>query len=361
MNRGTLNTLAIAIVGALALLAFGGDPPSAAREASFVPLVELDEAGRVLRPGGEASQVTALSLFDARGGELLVARVRGRWRLVGHHLAPADAGLVRALIGELAEARPMVATPSTDLDARLEALDLVEGRARRVVLRGPDALKEDANGDVLVDVWIGAGGAVRRAGPDGAPRGEVLLLARDLDRFFSGPQTLTSNQLPPLALPFLVPPDWSGFEAGLERVFYDRANGTGFELERRIDPELPTGLTAWALREDPTADWREAHPVLSTGYTLFLGRAPVVRAVEPSSVPGSLTSRPDVRITLVSAGGELVELLVGAPRPDGSRMVVNMETQVAFELGSDAARLLTPPVAWLEDPSVGIPWDAFLR
>lgn|GEM_PF-5369649 len=361
MKRGALQALGVALLAAAVLFATNRGSADATTEAAFVPLVELDETGRVLRPDGEASQVTALSLFDERGGELLVARVRGRWRLVGHHLAPADANLVRDLIGRLAVARPLDATPGSDLDARLEALDLVAGRARRIVLRGPDALKPEANGDVLLDLWIGTGGAVRRADTGGEPRGEVLLLARDLDDFFRGPVTRSANQLPPLALPFLVPPDWSGFGAGLERVFYDRANGTGFELERRVDPELPTGLTAWALREDPTAAWRDAHPVLSTGYTLFLGRAPVVRAVEPSSVPDAVTARPDVRITLVSADGSLLEVLVGAPRPDGSRLAVNMDTQVAFELAPEPARLLTPPTAWLEEPGATIPWDPYLR
>lgn len=361
LNRRGLVTSAIALAAVL-VLALGRDGDTRGGEtARFVPLVELDEAGRVLRPDGTASQVTAVSLVDENGGELLVARVRGRWRLLGHHLAPANPGLVQELIARLAEARALDATPTNGLDARLAGLDLVEGRARRVRLHGPDVLKPETNGDVLAEIWIGSGGAMRRTDASGEAADEVLLLARDLERYFAPPVTRDPNDLPPLALPFVVPPDWPGFASGLERVFVDRADGSGFELERRVDPELPTGLTAWALRDDPLGEWRDAHPVLSTGYTLFVGRVPVVEAIAPESVPTSVTERPDLRITLVSSQNELVELLVGPERADGSRVVVNMWTQVAFELAPEPARLLTPPTSWLEEPGATIPWDPYLR
>lgn len=362
-TRATFAVLLAAIV-TVVVTTWIGPTPGASR-ARFVPLFELDETGQVLREDGTPSRVTALSLFDADGGELLFARVRGRWRCLGHHLAPADSNRIMSLIGELAAARPLDATPrrklgGRDLERRLAALDLVPGAARRIVLRGPDALKPESGGDVLAELMVGRNGAVRRV-TGGAAADEVLMLARPIDRVFLPPVTRDANQLPPLVLPFVVPPDWPGFESGLARVFVDRAGGSGFELVRVADPELAVGLTAWEVRDSAVDPWRRAHPILSTGYTLFLGRVPVFRAIDPRSVSESITTRPDVRITLVSVQNELVELLVGPIRLDGSRLVVNTDTQVAFELAPEPARLLTPNTDLLETPGASIPWDPYLR
>jgi hypothetical protein len=371
LSPSTRSTLAVLVVAlaTLTVTAWIGPRPGAER-ADFVPLFELDETGQILREDGTPERVTALSLFDADGGELLFARVRGRWRCLGHHLAPADSNRITALIGELAAARPLDATPRAEtggpvaagpeLERRLAALDLTEGRARRVVLRGPDALKPESGGDVLAELLVGRDGAVRRVS-NGVAMDEVLMLARSIDWTFRPPVTLDPNQLPPLVLPFVVPPDWAGFETGLARVFVDRADGSGFELVRVADPELAAGLTAWDVRESAVDPWRRAHPILSTGYTLFLGRVPVVRAVDPRSVPESITARPDVRITLVSAQNELVELLVGPIQLDGSRLVVNTDTQVAFQIAPEPARLLTPSTSQIEVPGASIPWDPYLR
>jgi len=329
-------------------------------EARYERLVALDDSGRVLRNGREPAQVTALSLFDERGGELLFARVRGRWRCLSHHLAPADGERIAALVNAVAGAEPMVATPATDLDAWLAAFDLAPGEARRIVLRGPAALAPEANGDVLADLWLGRGGAVRRADA-GVPRAEFLRLATPFDAWFEPPTALDRCELPPLVSPRIVPSDWVGFAEGVARVFVDRADGSGFELERVPDPSLPPNISAWNIRDGVDAPWRDAHPLLATGFVLFLGRAAPVRAVDPRSVPALVNERPDVRITAVSTAGTLLELRIGPPLLDGSRLVVNLDTQTAFEVAPRPAELLTPPTDWLVTPGASIPWDPYLR
>lgn len=329
-------------------------------EARYVRLVALDDSGRVLRDGREPAQVTAVSLFDERGGELLFARVRGRWRCLSYHLAPADGERIAALVNTVAGAEPMDTTPARDLDAWLAAFDLAPGEARRIVLRGPAALAPDAGGDVLVDLWLGRGGAVRRT-DDGVPRAEFLRLATPFDAWFEPPSALDRCELPPLVSPRVVPPDWIGFTEGVERVFLDRADGSGFELERVPDPSLPPNISAWNIREGVDTPWRSAHPLLATGFVLFLGRAAPVRAVDPRSVPTLVNERPDVRITAVSTSGALLELRVGPPSIDGSRLVVNLDTQTAYEVAPRPAELLAPPTDWLVTPGASIPWDPYLR
>jgi hypothetical protein len=351
-----LAAVALAVLGAARLF----PPPTAVGEARYTDLVALDDAGRVLRTDGSTSQVTALSLFDASGGELLFARVRGRWRCVSYFLAPADGERIAALVNAIASAEPMVATPERDASEFVDAFELDAGAARRVVLRGPKALDPNANGDVLVDVWLGHGGAVRRA-EAGVPRDELLRLATPFDAWFAAPVTLDPNELPPLVLPRVVPPDWPGFAEGLARVFVDRADGSGFEVERVPDDTLPPGISAWNLRESPDDAWIAAHPLLATGFTLFLARAAPLRAVDPRDVPALVSERPDVTITLVSSANTVLELRVGPEQIDGRRLVINTDTQTAFELAPRPAELLTPPTDWLITPGASIPWDPYLR
>jgi hypothetical protein len=263
-------------------------------------------------------------------------------------------------VNAIANAEPIVATPAQGAAPFVDAFGLAAGAARRIVLRGPKALDPEAKGDVLVDLWLGRGGAVRRA-QDGVPNDELLRLATPFDAWFESPVTLDPNELPPLVLPRVVPPDWTGFTEGLARVFVDRADGSGFEVERVPDDTLPPGISAWNLRESPDEAWRAAHPLLSTGFTLFLGRVAPRRAVDPREVPQLVSERPDVTITLVSAANTVLELRVGPPQLDGSRLVINTDTQAAFEIAPRPAELLTPPTDWLVTPGASIPWDPYLR
>ncbi|MEZ5980279.1 MAG: hypothetical protein R3F34_18985 [Planctomycetota bacterium] len=45
----------------------------------------------------------------------------------------------------------------------------------------------------------------------------------------------------------------------------------------------------------------------------------------------------------------------------GVRLVVDLDTQAAYELAPEPSRLVLPSVAMLEKPGAEIPWDPYLH
>ena len=305
---------------------------------------------------------------DGRGGResFFYARVSGLWRCTTHMGLVADQNAVLGLVQSVIDTKGVVRT--SDLaqdDPALADYDLGGAASVRVSLHGVDVLKDEQR-DVLFAVDLGralmrGGVFARRA--DGS---EVLELDRDLAsglRFTSRP--VTGLATPPLIDPHVIPNTWPGFRVGIERVFVDRADGSGFELRRLTTPGPPgpdgRATVRWTVVDAETGEESDAHPVLATGFELFLAHAEFAAPIDPRSVDPAALQRPDATLTIQPVEGELLEVLFLRPRASGARVVVDRYSQTAVEVDRTIAELLLPSVRQLTDPSLGIPWDPYLR
>ncbi|QDU66636.1 DUF4340 domain-containing protein [Engelhardtia mirabilis] len=378
MGRSRLRLFALWV--ALAALAIGlrrwsasltqRDTDSRAGGSEVAALVDrpssrlFDERGEVMVP---VAAVT-VERTDGRGGResFFYARVSGLWRCTTHLALVADQDAVLGLVQSVIDAKGVVRVADLAADdPTLAEYGLDAGACVRVSLHGVDVLKDEER-DVLFAVDLGrslARGGVfaRRIGGD-----EVLELDRDLAaglRFTSRP--VVGLPTPPLIDRHVIPNAWPGFRSGIARVFVDRADGSGFELRREAAPGppgpdgRPTGT--WTVVDAETGESAAAHPVLATGFELFLAHATFAAPIDPRSVQPSALERPDATLTIQPVEGEALEVLFLRPKANGARVVVDRFSQTAVEVERAIAELLLPDVRQLTDPSMGIPWDPYLR
>lgn len=349
----------------------------------IVPLVDPERTGVIdealgLRAfvgaeDGELSQVAALTVerIDGRGGRepYRFARSRGVWRCLTHFGLVADEAQIYALINGVLEARGAVRAVDLDAgDSDLDAYGLGPDGSVRITLHGRDILKREDE-DVLFAFEVGRplarGGSFARV-DDGS---RVIELDRDLAaglRFTSRP--VTGLATPPLADLHVIPNAWPGFQSGIDRVFVDRADGTGFELRREVldgppDPMQPGGgaPSKWVIVDAETDEPEDAHPVLAMGFELFLARAEFAAPIDPRTVSESDLTRPDAILTIQPVEGEAVQVRFLREGLTGERVVIDGFSQTAVQVDRQIVDLLLPDIEQLVDPSRGNPWDPYLR
>jgi hypothetical protein len=365
MRAGTWS-LIVAIAVLALLRARMGPMESGARAVSVVPLIDPADSklfdGALDRPIPVAGLTVTRPGPDGREESYLFARSGGVWRCITHLGLVADRGRIEGLLAAALETEglPQPAGAADQAGFGLEPRECV-----RIELHGRELMKREDR-DVLFSIDIGRplgrGGAFARV--DGT--GGTLLIDTDLAaglRFDpSLTRTLTGIPTPPLADPHVIPAAWPSLATGIARVEVSHADGTGFVLTRLPDAVGPTAgpnVPRYELRDFDALAPVEAHPALTTGYTLFLARAPYLRPRDPAEL--GQVGRVATRVTVTGGDGESLQLGILPADFGRTRTVVNSWSGSALEIDSQVAELLAPDPSNLTDPERGIVWDPYLR
>jgi hypothetical protein len=345
---------------ALALWAIGqaGEPRDQARSAEVVALFTPGVTRFVPLAPAEPVPVSALTLTLGRGPSYFYARSKGLWRCLNAGGALCEEAPLLELFERLQRARGLPEGPIESLD--LQALGLDPGARVRLDLHGSQVLKEGAAKDILASVELGQirpglGGPARLADSD-----LVLGLAEDLmPRLGPGG---SRGELPPLVSPRALPAAWPGWAAGIERVFVDPSEGQSFEfvpLPQDPDRPLAAGLDRFLIRHADGSEL-ECNPVLSTGFFLFLSRAPREALPGEGDLPPPDRQRPALRLTLLSKDKSLLEVVVLQGFGPGRRVLLEDLAGTAGLISPEVARLLAPTPQQLISGKEN-PWDSYLR
>ena len=361
-------TRALVFLAALAAILWGVElllGPARSDGAHAPRLVRLADAAR---PGDTV--VAGVSLELPPGGErVLYVRSKGVWRCVSAWGAPCEARRVEELVLGLLGARGVVRARSLE---RRADFGLAPGESLGIALHGK-ALLDDPAGDELLRLAVGAPGRVG-AGSAAASSGAFVRLEQgdevlelDFDpRAALGPPH--PRGLPPLLDPRLAAQAFPGSGRRVERLFLDRADGSGLELVRRAREALPPGP---GLDPAETLDWewllvegerqRVISPLRGEAYVTFAPRAPYVALDDPRRAAEHGLDTPAARLTLVPDEGDPLELELAAPGPDGSVWVRVPSVPLLALVDAATARMLLPDADELEDDTRPNAWDAWLR
>ncbi len=287
----------------------------------------------------------------------LYARVGGIWRCVTHFAAVADADLVGALHAAFFEAHAEVRDAEP---ASLATYGLGDQRLR-VTFHGPRVLEADDR-DVLLAFEVGAAldghGFVRR-------EGEPAVLAID-----AAPRALldrpVTQSVPPLLDRRVLAGLPKGPSVGFERFRFQRLEGESFEVRREAVGGDEPGWR-WVLRRGATpADGDPGEPVppeRAFGFISFALRANWFGFANPAAADdlGRTPAVGAVRLTPLGAReGEVIELVVGQPRPQGLSSIQNRSTGMLVQVDAQTARLFAPDAGAFVDPNRENPWQLWL-
>ena len=293
-------------------------------------------------------------------------RSNGIWRcfshfgLVGNALAIQELLLAATRIETLA-----VPTDEALAEGDVQGYGLDPNERIRIEFHGAGVRPGTEQLDVLFAVDLGhalaRGGAFART----VDTDDVVVLdvdlARGLRRDRSLVQSLTLAETPPLADPHLIPTAWPSLASGFKQIFVDHADGSGYSLE----DEAIAGLmgdapraAGYTLVDSETGLERATHPVLGTGYTLFLALAPYRAPVDPRTLANS--SGPETVITIQAADGGICELSILPAAIGTDRVVINSWSGTAHLVSGEVAKLLAPSPEQLIDTALGNPWHEYV-
>ncbi len=344
---------ALAIVGAAA---FAVDASIERRRAG-----RLASGGRIGRFIPEADRaklrVAGVRLVDSAGRTLLFVREQSVWRCPSFFDAVASSdgiGGSGGLIPSLLDAEGAVHSEDPKNAA---AFGFGAGSKITVLLHGSQ-LDADPTHDVQLAVELGSrfdgqdGGYVRRSGSN-------AVWAIDTDPW----RALESSAgRPPLMDSLILPKSLPSTARDLWRVHIEHADGVKFavrmeELPRDQNaPPTPTPeppKREFTLEQDG-APPRTCIPAVASDYLVWWMRVEWrtledFRKNPPPKAPAG-------RVVFESKSGGRVELIVGAPRADGTVEVWNLEAKLAcIASREDGARLLARPEQLLP-PGKGDPW-----
>lgn len=313
--------------------------------------------GHLIAPEERAQlSLSALRLEHAGQPLLTYGRVRGRWRQIETHLAPADVSAIEGLVKGLLDAQGFVVSDEPS-EAALWGVATPEGW--RVSLCGPKVL-EAPDGDVQLAVDLGAsvpedgGSFVRRRGSR-----EVWAIDADPRSFLEPPVA----GLPPLLEPYVVPRDWPGWGQGLRRIEVRRAEGERFVLERRpveVTPdELRAGKPPWTWILAPGPAERPAAELPAHAFSLFLQRIPFVDVVDPARLEE--LGQASGELVLEGEDGSRLSVRLGAADAAGRALAWNDDTRTLFAVEAEVAPLALPGVQAFLEGATENPWDPWLR
>lgn len=300
--------------------------------------------------------ISAIRVQDTSRKEwLLFVRTSSGWRCMSRYGAPADDARLSGYVERILEAQGIVQRQ----DAGHADFGLDPPRLLRISLHGPHVLK-DRGHDLIAMAEIGATlpggrGTYARSGMSN----EVIAVEDDLRRDLTWPKAVG---LAPLVDPRIVPAAWSS-AANVERIEV-YPTGAAFELRKRARPATPDEILAGA----PQWEWvmvtggrrQTAPPGPSNAYARFLQSATYNLALDPRLADRLGLDRPQARVLLYPAEGQVVEIQIGGPAPAGGVAVRNALTQSVFAVDSEVAALLVPRVDALRRAAKVTPWDARL-
>lgn len=362
----------------LAAGAFGlrslADAREAARNARRLDAIEVRP---LVAPGetewldgeGVPNPVAAIGVQTGRGKGFTFARSGGLWRCLEYYGAVASESRLIGLMESLGNASRLVAAEEGDVAA------YGLGAAERTVLtlHGPGLLS-DEDRDVLVSIELGAsiqGASGCYARVSGSNR--ILEVDTDLARLLEdppplegAPRPLPREEVPPLLDLRLVPTAWPGTRLPLRRVTVERDDGTGFAMELvdagEFGPNGEPPVPRYRIREEGEfGTGTDSHPVLGTGYTLFLFRASAIEVVDPRTIDPAAARSPLATVTLEVDEGPPLVLRILSGGFGAEPIVVDDYSQSAVRVWSRITDLLAPEAVQLIEPSLGNPWDGFLR
>lgn len=355
-------TLRIAVVaGLLAGLVLWD---RALSQAAVAERAERQRVGRLIPSvEREAMQIAALRLEFGSGERHLYARVGGMWRCLTAFNAPADAQALQALIGKLSEAEGRV---QSDDPEQGPTYGIGTNETVRVSFCGPNVLA-DPMGDVLWACDVGRS----FTGGDGSfvrVRGSREIWALDVDPHVEI-DARHRPHLPPMLDGTIPSAAWASQRGGIERIFVDRRDGTGFELLRNpieVTPgEMRPGVVPYEWILDPGESQQICHLQLATAFVFFSQTAPYEDLLSPAAADelgfDDPSYDPWVTVTLDPVQGDPLRLLVGDPLPGRGVPVQNPFTGLTYEVSREVADLLQPSAQQLLDPQLGNPWEPYLR
>lgn len=314
--------------------------------------------GLLTKEEREGLPIAALRV-ELGGEHWLYGRVKGMWRCLDYREAPASPAAIQAVVDGLTKAEGVVYTADV---AQSEEYGINVASTVRVALCGPHVL-DDPNGDVLIAFDVGA----RIPGRDGCfvrRRGTKEIWGIDSDPR-TPLETRAAPGLPPLLEPGVVPSSWPGWKTGLQQVFVDLVDGTGYGLERQlleIDPsELGPGKTPWVWMLDTGGDERRAAEGPATAFSLFLRRVPYADVLDRERRTELVLDPPHQTITLASSEGDPLQLFVGPPLPSGGAPVWVPFSATLYLVPDAIVPLLAPEIARFAEGSEENPWDGYLR
>lgn len=343
-----------------------------------LPLIVAGES-KWFPADGERSPVAVLGLLRGRDTEFSYARSGGLWRCREHFGSIASEARIVGLMESVALANQLVAGDASQLEgAQLEDWGLDPANRTRISLHGPDFLSaEDRDELWAIDLGSSIPGATATGSAGCYARvvgdNRILELDTDLRALLAdaptapgSPRRVPRGTVPPLLERRLIPAGWPGTRSGLQRIFVDRADGSGFELNLTEagqvgpngEPPVPRyRLTVHGSGAAPV----DAHPVLSTGYTLFLTQALGFECVDPNTIDLARLDNPQVTITLQARSGPPLELRILRGGLGEAALVVDNFGQAIYRASDEVIQLLNPRPEQLTDPELGIAWDAYLR
>ncbi len=342
----------IAILAVLVLALFALDRTlTKARERERVG---RNRVARLLDDGERALLEEAPAILVERTGEgpQRYAPAEGYWRALDHHLAPADAEALQALVETFARAEGILATREVD---QASAYGINTAETIRVSLLDPSSLRNPApNALVAFDVGKSLPGKesafVRKRGTkevwsiDGDPR---ALLERT-----GGPG------LPPLLEPGVVPQAWKGWQTGLLSVRVERDDGA-YELVRRdLDPtsgRVKPGQPPWVWVLVSGESEVELPLERAEAYVDYLRRIPYARVLERGRRAELVPDPPVSRVLLAAREGETFALHVSKQTELGIYVWADGSSTL-FMIELEHSVLLAPEPALLRTEGEDNPW-----
>lgn len=363
-TRGWREWLAPVVLLAGAVALFRIDRSLAASDAESRDM--RDRIGRLIRKEErEKIPVAAITVEIGEHEKWTYARQDDRWRVLDATNAVADADSLERLWKSFLEGEGVV--QSTDRN-RLSEYGFSLKNVIRVALHGPE-VKKKKDLDVRWRCELGN----RIPDLDGCfvrLEGSSSVWAMDSD-----PRAIIEGSrragLPPLVEGTLISP--AVFRSGgpLDTITIEVPGRPALVLRLEqipIDPTDPEALrggrdpfrwTATSGGAETTVDPKTAMAF----YQVFLG-AKAFRLLDPAIAAArgidTAAGRGESRISLGTAAGPVVSLLVSPPATDGARAIWNTESQVLFEIDAALASLLLPEAAELAVAGAENPWQQHL-
>ncbi len=343
----------IAILAGLVLALFALDRTlTKARERERVG---RNRVARLLDDGERALLGEAPAILVERTGEgpQRYAPTEGYWRALDHHLAPADAEALQALVETFARAEGILATREVD---QASAYGINTAETIRVSLLDPSSLRNPAP-RVLVAFDVGKSipgresAFVRKRGTkeiwsiDGDPRAP-------LERT-SGPG------LPPLLEPGVVPQAWKGWQTGLLSVRVERGEEAAYELVRRdLDPtsgRVKPGELPWVWVLVSGESEVELPLERAEAYLDYLRRVPYASVLDRKRRAELVPDSPEVRVVLNAREGESFAVQVEEPTENGVPVWADGSSTL-FLIELEHSVLLAPEPELLQIEGEDNPW-----
>jgi len=321
----------------------------------------------------EIQRRTAAVHLEGENNWLYVLTPQG-WRILGYWGAPAVGSKIEGVANALRNAEGVIQSKDEADYSSFGIGEVGDGPSWRVTFHGNEFLQTSAEGqqnfvgDPIYQVEVGhavpglEGCYVRVLDPP-PPAEQRGVWA--VDQSPLGALQSPAAGLPPMLEPHVLPASWMGQGRRIERVEVQRRDAA-YELvlemreltaEQRRDREQSY---QWALRMGGQSVPYEG--ALTSIYTYFLYRLPFAAVIDATRVDAqALVDGASAVVRLHSSAGEPIEVLLGPPLENGTRLVRCSLTGCYYLVAEEACELFAPLPQSMFEGATENPWEAFLQ